>query len=166
MFPEILFLFPLSHNASVPWITLRRDIHRGYPQVNLEAQLSTVIHWWMTWISTAGYISPQNAVGALEILSMPQKLADVHSIFQGNSIYSLHLLWEDFWCGNRGWGLLRNGFPWHWWNTIRKVQERNLKGFEAVFNFSWCAKLDSHFVAAGRVKLSVFNIFIGAYGHK
>jgi hypothetical protein len=28
----------------VPWITLQRDIHGGYPQINLEAQLSTVIH--------------------------------------------------------------------------------------------------------------------------
>ena len=51
-------------------------------------------------------------------------------------------------------------------NAIRKVQEQNLKGFEVVFNFSWCAKLNSHFVAAGRVKFSVFNIFIGAYCHK
>ena len=53
---------------SVPWITLQRDIHCGYPQVDLEAQLSTVIHWWMMWISTVGYIGPQNALGAIEIL--------------------------------------------------------------------------------------------------
>jgi len=55
--------------ASVPWITLQRDIHRGYPQVNLEAQLSTDIHWWMMWISTTGYIGMQEAVEGPENLS-------------------------------------------------------------------------------------------------
>ncbi len=33
-----------ADGGSVPWTTLQRDIHGGYPQVNLEAQLSTVIH--------------------------------------------------------------------------------------------------------------------------
>ena len=50
-------------HTSVPWITFHRDIHRGYPQVNLEAQLSTDIHRWMMWISTAGYISPRESQG-------------------------------------------------------------------------------------------------------
>jgi hypothetical protein len=45
-----------SRLTSVPWITLQRDIHCGYPQVDLEAQLSTDIHRWMMWISTARYI--------------------------------------------------------------------------------------------------------------
>ena len=52
-----------SCSASVPWITLHRDIHHGYPQVNLEAQLSTDIHRWMMWISTTGYIGPWESQG-------------------------------------------------------------------------------------------------------
>jgi hypothetical protein len=43
----------------------------------------------MMWISTAGYIGPQKAVGALEILSkIPRVDADMHSLFQGNSIFT------------------------------------------------------------------------------
>jgi hypothetical protein len=33
-----------TSSIRVPCITLQRDIHRGYPQIDLEAQLSTVIH--------------------------------------------------------------------------------------------------------------------------
>jgi hypothetical protein len=36
-----------AFQVSVPCITLQGDIHCGYPQIDLEAQLSTVkvIHW-------------------------------------------------------------------------------------------------------------------------
>ena|SRR5882762_11734816 len=63
--PKGLMVFVRYSLASVPWITLQRDIHRGYPQVDLEAQLSTDIHRWMMWISTAGYIGLQEAVRGL-----------------------------------------------------------------------------------------------------
>jgi hypothetical protein len=42
-------------------------------------------------------------------------------------------------------------------NTIWKVQEQDLKGFKVIFDFGWRAKLNSHFVTAGGVKLVVIG---------
>jgi hypothetical protein len=61
---------------------LHRDIHCGYSQVDLEAQLSTDIHWWMMWISIAGYMYQPTREPVWETF---QRL--VHILFQNNKVH-------------------------------------------------------------------------------